>query len=161
MVMGFSRYQVLRSGSPFPSSRGHPGTVQLAQGHPGWLFSPGGTAGNRTPNLWLCEGGRSHGSSTGSCWHLMPICGHKPNKCVFCTTEHCGTNNVARNISYIQSPAFIFLDLFINNILLFLQWALNSAHKAFSHLATSSQQQPYEVVKRRERDSSRVTQCLP
>ena len=29
---------MLRRGLPFPSSRGRPGTVQLAQGHPGWLF---------------------------------------------------------------------------------------------------------------------------
>ena len=43
----------LRRGSPFPSSRGLPGAVQLAQGHPGWLFSQEAQWGNRTPNLWL------------------------------------------------------------------------------------------------------------
>ena len=32
---------------------GCPGTVQLAQNHPGWLFSSGDTVGNQTPNVWF------------------------------------------------------------------------------------------------------------
>ena len=31
------------------------GNVQLAQGHPGWLFSWEAQWGNQTPNLWLCN----------------------------------------------------------------------------------------------------------
>ena len=32
-----------------------PGTVQLAQGHTGWLSSLEAQWGNQTPNLWLCS----------------------------------------------------------------------------------------------------------
>ena len=48
---GFSRERVLRSALPFPSSRGNLGTVQLAQGHPGWLFLSGGTEGGSNSQL--------------------------------------------------------------------------------------------------------------